>query len=199
MRKGAWNSTTPERLHNSWMTPPEVFEPLHHRFNFEMDVCADEVNHVLNEYISEKKDALNPDTPWGNPKRWVWANPPYSNPLPWVERALERRRVVMLTNFDSTSKWAKRIFREANFVILLDWRISFVNPDDDSRGAANMYRQMLSIIGDKPDKHATILHMNLLDLCNMCGYNINDVWLRIPLKVRNKFRRDIPELENVLK
>ena len=58
----------------------------------------------------------DPDVPDGLTEKWaaygdqVFVNPPYSNPLPWVEKAIEqatdfRITVVLLLNHDSSTKW----------------------------------------------------------------------------------------------
>ena len=49
-----------------------------------------------------------------------YVNPPYSNPLPWVEKAIEEnkkgKRVVMLLRVDTSTKWfAKLVEANAHF------------------------------------------------------------------------------------
>ncbi len=55
---------------------------------------------------------------WGK-KSFV--NPPYSNPLPWVEKAIkehkEGRTIVMLLRVDTSTKWFAKLV-EANAKIL---------------------------------------------------------------------------------
>jgi len=45
----------------------------------------------------------------------TFVNPPYSNPLPWVEKAIRERgkRIVMLLNVDTSTKWFSKL-NEAN-------------------------------------------------------------------------------------
>ena len=64
------------------------------------------------------KDGL--DIPW-NVRTYV--NPPYSNPKPWVKRAIFENRengytVVMLLKHDSSTEWY-RLIHESNAKILL--------------------------------------------------------------------------------
>ena len=51
---------------------------------------------------------------WG--KR-TYCNPPYSNPMPWVEKAIEEsqkgKKIVMLLNVDTSTKWYAKL-NEAN-------------------------------------------------------------------------------------
>ena len=63
-----------------------------------------------------KLDGLKVD--W---KDKTFVNPPYSNPLPWVEKAIEEnkrgKRIVMLLKVDSSTKWFARL-HEAGVQIL---------------------------------------------------------------------------------
>lgn len=100
-----------------WRTPPEVFNKLNEEFNFLWDVASSDENHLCENYFTERDDALS--------KRWdldtrdidkhitmqdyIWCNPPYSNPMPWVKKALEAQKdglgVVMLLNNDDSVGW----------------------------------------------------------------------------------------------
>ncbi len=64
---------------------------------------------------------LNPDWTYDGLKiQWpnkTFVNPPYSDPLPWVEKAIEtsimNKTVVLLLKHDSSTKWWRRL-HEAN-------------------------------------------------------------------------------------
>lgn len=64
-------------------TTPEVFEPLHARFGFTLDVAASEHNTKLPRFYSIEEDGLAQS--WAGER--VWCNPPYSLIGPWVEKA----------------------------------------------------------------------------------------------------------------
>lgn len=56
----------------------------------------------------------------GLKKDWAmktFVNPPYSNPLPWVEKAIQESKkgkiIVMLLKMDSSTKWFAKL-KEAN-------------------------------------------------------------------------------------
>ena len=65
-------------------TTPEVFDPLHERFGFTVDVAAATHNAKLARFFSIEDDGLA--QPWGGGER-VWCNPPYSNIGPWIQKA----------------------------------------------------------------------------------------------------------------
>lgn len=64
-------------------TTPEVFDPLHERFRFTIDVAAAAHNAKCERYYSIEDDGLAQD--WTGER--VWCNPPYSDIGPWVEKA----------------------------------------------------------------------------------------------------------------
>jgi phage N-6-adenine-methyltransferase len=64
-------------------TAPEVFDPLHDRFRFTIDVAASSANAKLPRYFTEAEDGLAQS--WQGER--VWCNPPYSNIRPWVAKA----------------------------------------------------------------------------------------------------------------
>ena len=74
---------------DEWMTP----KALYRFFDGWDDPC-----------LPDRLDGLM--RPWGDP---TFCNPPYSNPLPWVQKAIheagEGHRVVMLLKHDSSTEW----------------------------------------------------------------------------------------------
>lgn len=102
---------------DSWRTPPEVFNALHKEFTFLADVACTFENKLCPVGFTEIHDSLA--EPWlerlknsypyigGN--AYVWCNPPYSNPMPWVKHALKAQAdglgVVMLLNADTSVGW----------------------------------------------------------------------------------------------
>jgi|26BtaG_2_1085354.scaffolds.fasta_scaffold03248_9 hypothetical protein len=70
----------------------------------------------------------------------TFVNPPYSNPLPWVEKAIEENKkgnvVVLLLKLDTSTKWFAKLF-EANARLL--W---FQNNEVD---IAETYNEIIEI------------------------------------------------------
>lgn len=83
-------------------TSPEVFDPLHERFAFTVDVAASSHNAKLERFYSIEDDGLAQS--WAMER--VWCNPPYSDIRPWVEKAWreDAEAVVMLLPANRTEQ-----------------------------------------------------------------------------------------------
>jgi phage N-6-adenine-methyltransferase len=84
-------------------TTPEVFDPLHARFGFTLDVAAAPHNAKCDRYFTIQDDGLKQS--WAG--EVVWCNPPYSDIRPWVEKAwaeVDAAAVVMLLPANRTEQ-----------------------------------------------------------------------------------------------
>jgi len=65
---------------------------------------------------------------WG-PRAYV--NPPYSNPLPWVEKALceakKGKRIVMLLRHDSSTEWWRKLHEGGGHFLAIVGRLHHSN------------------------------------------------------------------------
>ena len=90
---------------DNWATPQNFFDKLNAEFHFDLDVCADEINHKCDRYYTKEQDGLT--MPW---KGIVWCNPPYGREIgQWVRKALfasvNGATVVMLIPARTDTKW----------------------------------------------------------------------------------------------
>lgn len=99
-----------------WRTPPEVFNTLNREFEFIADIAASEENALHECFYTEEHDSLSIDWarelfPFGrvSSTKYLWCNPPYSNPMPWVKLANKLQSegigMVMLLNDDTSVGW----------------------------------------------------------------------------------------------
>lgn len=89
-----------------WSTPIELFQSIHSKINFTVDVCADTTNYKLKHYYTEKVDGLAQD--WS--KDVCWCNPPYGKTIKdWIEKAYNEAKkgskIVMLLPARTDTKW----------------------------------------------------------------------------------------------
>lgn len=101
---------------DNWRTPPEVFYTLDREFNFVADMASSKGNALRPLHFTEKDDSLSfcwaeeidKLYPFGS-HNYVWLNCPYSDPMPWVKKAIESQLnglgVVMLLNCDTSVGW----------------------------------------------------------------------------------------------
>lgn len=83
-------------------TTPEVFDPLHARFGFTVDVAAAEHNAKCDRYFTIDDDGLSQC--WAG--EVVWCNPPYSDIAPWLRKAWDEpdATIVMLLPANRTEQ-----------------------------------------------------------------------------------------------
>ncbi len=65
---------------------------------------------------------------WGHR---TYVNPPYSNPLKWVEKAIEESKkgkiIVMLLRVDTSTKWFAKLVEAKAKILWFNGRLKFVN------------------------------------------------------------------------
>ena len=118
---------------DNWATPKWLMEI----FKDWYDPCPYDLDYT--EGISEH-NGLFPE--WGDK---TYVNPPYSKPLPWVEKAIKENKkgkmIVMLMRMDTSTKWFKML-QEANAEFLwFNGRLKF----NDIKKPAN-FPSMLVIL-----------------------------------------------------
>lgn len=95
--------------HDEWQTPADLLT-----FFYEWDDPA----------LPGKTDGLIRD--WIDP---TYCNPPYSNPLPWVKKALAEsrkgKRVVMLLRHDSSTEWWRMLHEVGAYFLAVIGRLHF--------------------------------------------------------------------------
>lgn len=128
--KGYHDSKTNESIRDLWQTPKFFFDYYDLRFNFEFDVAASESNTLCNCFYNEKHDALSDNCSWDGPN---WCNPPFSNPLPWIEKAIGEMKsgklTVMLLPADTSVKWFKLAFDNCSECHFISGRLAFINAE----------------------------------------------------------------------
>tara|TARA_R110000796_G_scaffold148262_6_gene265127 strand:- start:3296 stop:3799 length:504 start_codon:yes stop_codon:yes gene_type:complete len=117
-----------------WRTPKEVFEYFNKDYNFIADVASSDENHFCDNYLTEKDDGLKSSWKYSvDSGEYVWCNPPYSKPLPWVNKIIKESKdngigTVLLLNHDMSTKWANLLLSiNCHIIVITGSRISFLN------------------------------------------------------------------------
>jgi len=78
----------------------------------------------------------------------TYVNPPYSNPLKWVEKAIEENKkgktIVMLLRVDTSTKWFAKLIEAKAKILWFNGRLRFV-----SKGPANFPSMLVILTGIK--------------------------------------------------
>lgn len=98
--------------YNEWATPLEVFTPLDAEFGFTVDVAAAEWNHKLERFYTLESNGLSHS--WSGER--VWCNPPFDNPIPWIQKARLADLAVLLLPL-----WGRQPF----LGLALEWSTEF--------------------------------------------------------------------------
>lgn len=70
---------------DNWATPQAFFDELNSEFDFELDVCADDLNAKCKRYFTKEQDGLKQE--WTGT---VWMNPPYGREIAkWMSKAVQ--------------------------------------------------------------------------------------------------------------
>lgn len=127
---------------DEWGTPQILFDHLNKVFFFDVDVAAQGYNAKCDAYFGpdhvkeEKRDGLKAS--WEG--MTCWCNPPYSDPLPWVEKAAVESSqhgatVVMLLPVDTSTLWFRTGFATAEEIWFMYPRVKFENAEGSPRWA----------------------------------------------------------------
>lgn len=106
-------STTNPIYRDRTRTPQWLFDALDLEYGFSLDAAALPETALCANYLTPAIDALS--VSWGDyippgiRAPWAWLNPPYSDIMPWVRKAMDERErgigCVMLVPLDPTAEW----------------------------------------------------------------------------------------------
>ena len=130
-----------------WETPWDVVENINRLRPLTIDVACQEHNAKCPLALT---DALNSD--WKATQDlmggWIWCNPPYSDPSPWVDQFITSgARGVMLVNLAGSAKWFHSALKHASELWVLRGRIGFYDPDVGTITTQNDRSQAVFVFG----------------------------------------------------
>ena len=170
---------------DTYRTPRYVFKWLERLFVwFHLDGCANEHNALCSRWIGKGSpvaedfladdllDRLIDEVVEQADLLRIFVNPPYSNPLPFVQRAAELMKaghlVVMLLPADKSTKWYKVIQDNATEVIdIIGGRINFIHPVTGEEVRGNNKGSMVAVFD--PFVQGFVTRQVSLDFVRECG------------------------------
>jgi len=118
-----------------WSTPQELFDHYNKIYQFDLDVCASDQNHKVDNYYTKADNGL--EMPW---RGVCWMNPPYGREISkWIEKAYMSYKsgsivVALLPARTDTKYFHSYVYHEAK-IEFLKGRVKFIR-DDGKTGAA---------------------------------------------------------------
>jgi len=129
---------------DTWLTPPRLLEILG---PFDLDPCCPPNMPwatAAMTYVHGVNDGLT--------DRWhgiVWCNPPFSKPLPWIERMVGHGCGIMLLPAKSPeTRWGQRVLSTAGLVLLQRGRMLF-HYIDGTKSTGKWSPYMLAAYGEE--------------------------------------------------
>lgn len=106
---------------DTWLTPPELLTALG---PFDLDPCVPPGmpwSTAARHYVHGTHDGLI--EPW---EGFVWCNPPYSAPLPWITRmAAHGNGLLLLPAKSPETRWGQTLLTSADAVLFMRGRLLF--------------------------------------------------------------------------
>lgn len=151
---------------DTWRTPLYFARWVQMRWHCTIDGAAFLLNKVCGHWIGKlaegeesithvADDFLAADLPsylshYGSGSHSIFVNPPYSKPLPFVQRAAELKQaghlVVMLLPADKSTKWHGVIQQHATEVIdIIGGRVNFIHPVTGEEVKGNNKGSMIAV------------------------------------------------------
>lgn len=131
-----YNGTkTPDSVRDLWSTHRDVIAYMEARYGkYDLDAAASERNAVCEKFFAEELNCLKR---WWGRNKHVLLNPPFSNPLPFVLKAVEQaqhdNQIDMLLPADNSTAWFRIAQMHAAEIIWIvgDVEIEKTGENDD--------------------------------------------------------------------
>ncbi len=109
---------------DDWYTPKFIFDAL--KCEFDLDVCSpsDGASMVpAKKFFTIEDDALQQE--W---EGFVWMNPPYSNPTPFVDKFIAHNNGICLLTM-AKAKWFHKLWNASGLIIPMPVNMKFIRPE----------------------------------------------------------------------
>ena len=134
---------------DNWQTPKWLFDVFNDHFNFEIDVCADDQNHLCEKYFTEENSCLDQD--WSE---YNFMNPPYGRQISkFVEKAFEQWKknkytTVALLPARTDTKWFHDYIYQHAGMCFIKGRLKFGGDERSETGCAPFPSMIVIWFGD---------------------------------------------------
>jgi hypothetical protein len=123
------NKRADYKENNEYYTPAWLFDDLN--VHFDLDVCAPTggVDWLpASKHYDIAVDGLS--QAWDG---FVWCNPPYSNPTPWIDKFLLHANGILLTQISKSNAFI-RLWNQSDAIMMLPRNIMFEHKNHGKKG-----------------------------------------------------------------
>jgi hypothetical protein len=118
-----------EESSDEFYTPAALFVALDTRFDVDVASPPGGLPWIpADRFLDQSIDGLSVE--W---EGFVWCNPPYSNPGPWLERMSNHKNGIMLLPVDTSTVWWQRWATKADVWVFISGRVRFVKADGEGQ------------------------------------------------------------------
>ncbi len=130
-----------------YKTPADFYERLDREYHFDDDPCPFDAIGLFHRGLERS---------WG---RSTFVNPPYSNPRPWIEKAItearEGKTVVMLLRSDTSTEWFHELVLPWAEIRWLKGRLKFTKDRAPFPVFLAIFRKGTTCLSGKPLRGST--------------------------------------------
>ena len=116
---------------DEYRTPKWIYATLDEVFNFTLDPCSTDENHLAPKWFTEKHDGLKRSWAFNS----VFVNYPYSQAAKWLEKigdeCLTSDMVVLCPVRTDTKAFQEHVFPKATAIHFFKGRLKFLNPSKE--------------------------------------------------------------------
>tara|TARA_R110001606_G_scaffold379211_1_gene539151 strand:- start:42 stop:569 length:528 start_codon:yes stop_codon:yes gene_type:complete len=127
------NTTTPETEQDCAQTPWWFIESIedYTSLSIDLDVCCSALTAKASSWLSIDDDDDGLTSKWSGVN---WCNPPYSDIMPWVQKASEESvrgntTIMLIPDKPEVASWTQLARSRADTVIHMPFRLNFLRPD----------------------------------------------------------------------
>jgi len=151
------NTKTKVEERDEWRTPKWLFRWLDEQYHFDVDLAANDANHLCVSFFTKEHSAL--DFTWLS-YTTGFCNPPYSNIEPFYRKAVEQARLGFTSVFIVPTPNADMrdllVMESASQIIYIVGRVNFLRPDG-SECTGNMRGTCVIVFSPNPTGDAPLL------------------------------------------
>ena len=150
----------------NWRTPHWLFNAVQVRFGlaFNVDAAADRDNRLCDRFYSRANPFVENYKPLEGDV--IWCNPPFNKKKEFLQCFIEKVKApsVVLLPSDTGASWFHYGLKNASQVVLMEGRVSFIDPVSDKPIPGNPAPSVLFLFNTRPGPLVTVKTKTIKDM-----------------------------------